>query len=164
MPFEDDVMERAAAEPLDPLLAYGVMRQESNFDPDAVSPAHAVGLMQLLPETGRTVAVSLGMPYDDARLVVPGFNIALGMHYLHDLGDKFHGQVPLVVASYNAGEDTIARWVGRAPGMDMDVFVERIPFAETRAYVARVMAHYAHYAYLKRGEAGVPRLVLTVRD
>jgi soluble lytic murein transglycosylase len=161
-PYEDEVEENAGVEASADSLAYAVMRQESNFDPDAVSPAHAVGLMQLIPETAKTLATSLALPYDEGRLRVPDLNIALGVHYLHDLRGLWGGQLPLAIAAYNAGQEAIARWVTRAPGMDLDVFVERIPFAETRTYVGRVMGNFARYEYLKKGEAGVPRLTLAM--
>jgi soluble lytic murein transglycosylase len=141
---------------------YAVMRQESSFDPDAVSPAHAVGLMQILPETARSVASSIPLAYDDSRLPVPDTNIALGTRYLRDLRGRLGDQLALAVAAYNGGEDAIQRWLGRAPGMDLDVFVERIPFPETRAYVARVMGNFARYEYLRKGDAGVPSVSLAL--
>jgi soluble lytic murein transglycosylase len=161
-PYEDEVEEDGGAEASADSLAYAVMRQESSFDPEAVSSAHAVGLMQLLPETARTLASSISLPYDEGRLRVPDVNIALGVRYLHDLRGRFADQLALAIAAYNAGQDVIARWVTRSPGMDLDVFVERIPFAETRIYVARVMGNFARYEYLKKGEAGVPRLTLAM--
>jgi soluble lytic murein transglycosylase len=162
-PYTDAVTETAGAEAQRASLIYAVMRQESSFDPDAVSPAHAIGLMQLLPETARSVASSIPSPFDEARLAVPETNIALGARYLGDLRSRLGDQEALAVAAYNAGEDAITRWLGRAPGMDLDVFVERIPFAETRAYVARVMGNLARYEYLRRGVAGVPSLTLSLR-
>jgi soluble lytic murein transglycosylase len=172
-PYPEDVVERVTAEPLAASIAYAVMRQESSFDPDAVSPAHAVGLMQLVPETAAVVAASLHLPFVDAdsiandaevKLRSPSTSLLLGMHHLHDLVDRFHGQVALAVAAYNAGVEPISRWASRAPGMDLDAFVEHIPYAETRAYVAKVMGNYARYEYLRHGEEGVPRLVLSVTD
>ncbi len=170
-PFADDLPDDQAsargAPGVDSVLAYAVMRQESNFDPDAVSPAHAVGLMQLIPETARAVAAELRIPYDEARLTQPSFNVALGTRYLGDLGEKFAhapARLPLVVAAYNAGDDAVTRWLARVPKMDIDEFVERIPYLETRAYVARVMANWAHYEYLKHGEDGMPALRLALQE
>jgi soluble lytic murein transglycosylase len=174
-PFADDIREDtthatphdAGASVADDLLAYAVMRQESNFDPDAVSPAHAVGLMQLLPETAHAVADELHLPYDESRLTQPSFNVALGTRYLSDLGAKFAqspARLPLVVASYNAGDEAVTRWLARVPKMDIDEFVERIPYTETRGYVARVMGNWAHYEYLKHGEDGVPALRLALQN
>jgi soluble lytic murein transglycosylase len=138
------------------------MRQESNFDEDAVSPARAVGLLQLLPETAKAVAESAQLAHDDARLTSPPQNITLGALYLKELLGRFKGNVPLALGGYNGGPDAIARWAGRAAPIDLDVFVEQIPFTETRIYVARVMANFARYAYLEAGEAGVPKLTLAM--
>jgi soluble lytic murein transglycosylase len=161
-PYSDEIFANAGAEEGATSLAYAVMRQESNFDPDAVSLAHAVGLMQLLPETARTLSASIPLPYEDSRLAVPDLNIALGVRYLHDLRARFDDRLALAIAAYNAGADAITRWASRTPGMDLDVFVEAIPFAETRVYVARVMGDFAHYEYLKKGDAGVPKVALAM--
>jgi soluble lytic murein transglycosylase len=109
-----------------------------------------------MPETAVTVAAAMGVAHEEALLVSPPHNIALGAHFLRDLVTKFKGQLPLAVAGYNAGPEAVMRWTGRAPEMEMDVFVERIAYTETRNYVVRVMGNYARYAYLARGEAGVP--------
>jgi soluble lytic murein transglycosylase len=138
------------------------MRQESNFTPDAVSPARAVGLLQLLPETARSVADGANIAHDDTLLTSPSQNIALGARYLRELLGRFHDNVPLAVGAYNGGPDAIARWMGRVGAMDLDVFVEFIPFTETRIYVARVMANLARYGYLREGEAGLPKIALTL--
>ncbi len=170
-PFESDVgtgaRDAADASAIDDVVTYAVMRQESNFDPDALSAAHAVGLMQLLPETARGVATELHLPFDDARLGEPSLNVTLGKRYLEDLRDKFAkypAPLPLVVAAYNAGDDAVTRWLARVPRMDIDEFLERMPYVETRGYVARVMGNWAHYRYLKYGEAGVPPLALSLSN
>jgi soluble lytic murein transglycosylase len=136
------------------------MRQESGFDPDAVSPARAVGLMQLLPETARPVAEELGLAQDDARLTSPPYAISVGARVLRKLLDRFHGSIPLAVAAYNGGAESVERWLSRAPGMQLDSFVERIPFKETRDYVARVMSNLARYGYMADKDAGVPDVQL----
>jgi soluble lytic murein transglycosylase len=160
-PYEGVVRASEEAGQLPEGLVFSVMRQESNFDPDAVSAARAVGLMQLLPETARAVADDMKLAHDDARLTSPAQNITLGGRYLRDLLDRFHGAIPLAVGGYNGGPDTIARWASRAPTMETDVFVEFIPFTETRIYVGRVLGNLARYGYLRHGEAGVPKLKLT---
>ena len=161
-PYADTVREVEAREKLPPGLLWAVARQESGFDPDAVSPARAVGLMQLLPETATTVAEELGLPADDARLTSPPFALRIAGHLMRKLLDEFHGDVPLAVAAYNAGAESIERWASRASGMELDTFVERIPFKETRDYVARVMGNFARYGYLAGGEAGVPVVELAL--
>jgi soluble lytic murein transglycosylase len=156
------VLAVEAKEKLLPGLVYAVMRQESGYDPEAVSPARAVGLLQLLPETAKTLAMSLELSHEDARLTSPPYNIALGGHYLRELVDRFHRQIPLAVGAYNAGPEAIARWASRAPGLELDVFVERIPYRETRDYVGRVVGNLARYGYLRNGELGVPKIDLSL--
>jgi soluble lytic murein transglycosylase len=163
-PYADAIRESEANEKLPSGLLWAVMRQESSFDPDAVSPAHAVGLMQLLPETARVLADEMGLPKDDARLTSPPYAIQVGAHGLRKLLDEFHGDVALAVAAYNGGAESVERWLSRAPGMKLDTFVERIPYRETREYVSRVMGNLAHYGYLAQGEAGVPRISLELRQ
>ena len=160
MPYESHVAARESTDKLPEGLIYAVMRQESGFDPNVVSPARAVGLLQLMPATAKVVAEGASLSHDDARLTSPPYNIALGSMYLHELLDKFHGVIPYAVAGYNGGPDAIARWASRSPGMDLDVFVERIPYAETRGYVSRVMGNLARYGYMREGEAGVPKVKL----
>jgi soluble lytic murein transglycosylase len=162
-PYSDDVRTTETNEALPAGLLWAVMRQESAFDPDAVSPARATGLMQLLPETARPLADELSMSRGDARLTSPQFSIRIGARLLHKLLDRFHGQVPLAVAAYNGGADSVERWLSRAPGMQLDTFVERIPYDETRDYVARVMGNLAHYGYLARGDDGVPWIALELK-
>jgi soluble lytic murein transglycosylase len=132
------------------------MRQESAFDPDAVSG------MSCIRPTARAVADELGLAHDDARLTSPPYAIRVGAHVLRKLLDEFHGSVALAVAAYNAGADAIDRWASRAPGMTLDTFVERIPFKETRDYVVRVMGNFARYAYLASGDSGVPSVTLAL--
>jgi soluble lytic murein transglycosylase len=162
-PYLDEVRAAEAAEDLPRGLLWAVMRQESGFDPDAVSPAHAVGLMQLLPDTARPIAEELSLPRDDARLTSPPYSIRVGARALHKLLDQFHGDVPLAVAAYNAGAEPVERWMTRALGLQLDTFVERIPYKETRDYVARVMGNFARYAYLADGDGGVPRVDLEIK-
>jgi soluble lytic murein transglycosylase len=162
-PYADDVNSAEQAEDLPHGLLWAVMRQESGFDPDAVSPARAVGLMQLMPDTARPIADELSLPRDDARLTSPPYAIRVGAHVLRKLLDEYHGVIPLAVAAYNAGSDAIDRWLSRSPAMQLDTFVERIPFRETRDYVAHVMGNLARYGYLARGDAGVPTVELEIK-
>ncbi len=162
-PYSDDVRSAEAQEGLPAGLIWAVMRQESGFDPDVISPARAVGLMQILPDTARLVADELSVNQDDARLTSPSFNVRVGAHFMRKLLDHYHGDIPLAVAAYNGGADSIERWLSRAPGMQLDAFIERIPYDETREYVVRVMGNLARYGYLARGDDGVPRLDLELK-
>lgn len=169
-PYGDSVRPAAGAGRIEPELIWSVMRQESAFDPDVVSPARAVGLMQLLPETATKTAAAAHIEHDESKLVSPAQSITLGALYLRELLDKLHQNTTLSVAAYNAGPEAIQRWLGHAhpaagaPKPDLpetlDVFIEAIPFVETRGYVARVMGNLARYGYLDRGESGVPALSL----
>jgi soluble lytic murein transglycosylase len=159
-PFSVAVSDAEIKETLPTGLVHAVMRQESSFDETAISPARAVGALQLLPETAVTLARSMGIRLEDGDLKSAPRSITLGAHYLHDLVVKGHGSIPLAVASYNAGEDSVLRWADRMKGMEIDAFVEAIPFFETRGYVVKVMESFARYGYLERGEEGVPKIEL----
>ena len=159
-PFSAAVRDAEIKETLPTGLVHAVMRQESSFDEGAISPARAVGALQLLPETAATVARGMGIRLEEGDLKSAPRNITLGAHYLHDLVVKAHGSLPLAVASYNAGEDSVLRWAERMKGMEIDAFVEAIPFFETRGYVVKVMESFARYGYLERGEEGVPKIEL----
>jgi soluble lytic murein transglycosylase len=144
-------------------LVWSVMRQESAFDAEVVSPARAVGLLQLLPETAAAVSKENGIPYSEELLTRPATNIPLGAKYLEKLLETFNESTPLAVGAYNAGPEAIQRWQGKQKGVSLDVFVELIPFVETRGYVVRVMTNLARYGYMERGEVGVPRIALDMK-
>ncbi len=141
-------------------LLWGVMRQESGFRPDVVSPAQAIGLMQLIPPTAERVAKELSLPFDPQSLRSPAYNLKLGSYYLKKLLAAFDGNVALAAASYNAGPQAVFRWLAAAPELPLDVFVARIPYDETQGYVERVIGNLARYQYVEQGEAGIPRLAL----
>lgn len=162
-PHEAQVTAEASDTKLPTSLLWAVMRQESAFDPEVVSPARAVGLLQLMPETARAVANAAGLPHEEAWLVRPGHNVTLGARYLRELLDKLNGNTSLATGAYNAGPEAITRWENRAKGGTLDVFVEMIPFLETRGYVVRVMGNLARYGYLAGGEAGVPEIALDLK-
>lgn len=140
------VTREAERSGVDPLLVLAIMREESRFDPRAVSPAEAVGLMQLLPSTARGV---LGRRMEPAALTEPAINIRAGTAYLAGLLRRFQGTVPLAVGAYNAGPGGVRRHAALARS-DLDRFVEELPYAETRAYVQRVMQTYGIYRWLYR--------------
>ena len=148
-PFRDIVIEEARERGVDPFLAAGLIRQESMFDPEAVSPVGAVGLMQVMPATARALAGRLGVRrFDDDILKHAEFNAHLGMAYLNDQLSAFDGRLPVVLAAYNAGPHRITRWSEFPEFADDETFSERIPFAETRDYVKIVQNNARIYAAL----------------
>jgi soluble lytic murein transglycosylase len=130
-------------------LAHGIARQESSFDRTAVSHAGARGLMQLMLPTAREQAGKMGLGYDSARLTGdPAYNVMLGSAYFARLLDTWDGNVPLAVASYNAGAGNVRKWVrnnGDPRNTDVLRWIERIPFMETRGYVQRVIENSVVY-------------------
>jgi soluble lytic murein transglycosylase len=136
-------------------LVYAVMRQESAFDPAIVSPASAVGLMQLMPSTAKQAAGELSLPFDDADLTRPDYNLRLGVFYIAKLLKMFQGHVLLAAAAYNAGPQAVSHWLEAGSDNDVDLWVARIPFDETRNYVARVAQNLARYQWLSGGDPAV---------
>ncbi len=141
-------------------LALSIARRESEFDPAVVSPAGALGLMQVMPETARMMARQLGKSFDRARLTSdPAYNAALGTAYLRELVEEFGPSIALIAAGYNAGPGRPRAWVqqfGDPRRADVDVvdWVEMIPFAETRTYVMRVAEAVVIYRAKLKGQAG----------
>ncbi len=129
-------------------LAYAIMREESAFKANATSPAAAFGLMQLLVPTAKMVAGPLGLAYDERALKLPAINITLGSRFLSILTKRFAYNPLLAIPGYNAGPGAPDRWVEAHPNADFDVFVESIPYTETREYTKRVMKTMAAYATL----------------
>ena len=142
MPYKQQVHQHAEAQELDPSIIYGVMRRESLFDPLARSSVGALGLMQLMPSTARRVAKSLGMkrPRKSDILRVEN-NIRLGTHYLRTVMNRFDNNVALAAAAYNAGPGNVKRWLPKNTIMSADLWVETVPFKETRNYVQAVLAY-----------------------
>ena len=135
------------AQPL--ALLYAVSRQESAFNVMAVSSANARGLMQLIPSTASLSARRMGLAAPStSRLHNPGLNIKLGSFHLVWLLKRYKGQTALAVAAYNAGEQRVDRWTKGKKGLSLDVWIEQIPFQETRNYVKNVLAFRQVYAQL----------------
>lgn len=133
-------------------LIYGVLRQESLYDTQATSRAGALGLLQLIPETTARVARRWQRPVPPReQLFDPATNITLGSAELHDMLDQFGGQLPVAIAAYNAGPNAAARWLPDAP-RDAAVWIENIPYNETRDYVQRVLWHSLVFAWRRSGE------------
>jgi soluble lytic murein transglycosylase len=155
-PYPDAVAEasRLASVPADWIL--GVMRQESLFRKDAVSRADARGLMQMLPTTAAAVARRwrLAVPHKDA-LFDPAVAVPLGAAYLRELLDHYAGRLDLSLAAYNAGSAPVARWLP-LKAMDADIWIENIPYTETRLYVQHIVEHIVAFAWVRGADP--PRL------
>jgi soluble lytic murein transglycosylase len=136
-------------------LVYATMRQESGFQPEVVSRAGAVGLMQVMPELATKLA---GHRITRRQLRDPETNIDLGLREMNALAAELDHVYPLSIAAYNAGKSRVRRWLAESGRMELDRFVERIPFNETRNYVRRVSTHFARYAYLDDPRSGWPKL------
>lgn len=138
---------------VDPYLAAAIIREESQYDEQAVSRVGAIGLMQLMPGTADAVAKQFGFPMVDRdQLFNHETNIRIGVHYLKQLLDQFAGNVTHAVAAYNAGPLAVNHWIALHGGRDQDEFVELIPYFETRQYVKRVLRSYREYHRLGKGD------------
>jgi soluble lytic murein transglycosylase len=143
-----EVEAAARREGMSPYFVWSIMRQESSFEPDVVSSADAIGLLQMIPPTTTRMLERRGETYDDELLFDPERNIELGVEYIAWIGRKFHDQLPLQAAGYNGGPHNVARWLDGLNETRLDYFVERIPFEQTRNYVRRVLTAYARYLFL----------------
>src|SRR5262249_38396685 len=160
-PFDTQVEQAAHLTQLAPELIYAVLRQESLYRVDAVSSADARGLMQLQLETARRTARQWKRPQPDlADLFDPATNTLLGAARLRTVLDQFDGQTPVALAAYNAGTNAAIRWLpGKA--IDSDVWIENIPYVETRVYVQRILWHVLTFTWLHTKEAQQTKSWLT---
>ncbi len=149
LPYRDLIFDEAARQDVDPFLMAALMRQESAFDAEIVSSAGAVGLMQVMPATGRELARRGGPnPFSATALRVADVNLRLGSRYLAQMLGRYDGQLPLVLSAYNAGPSRANRWRRLPEASDLLRFTERIPFFETRNYVKSVERNLRIYRWL----------------
>jgi soluble lytic murein transglycosylase len=153
LPYKEEISAAAAATRVGRPLLYGLMRQESLFRDDVVSASGAIGLAQVLPETARRAAAIRQWPEPDrADLFDAAVNIRLGAATLGTFLDRFDSQLPVALAAYNAGPNAAERWLPTRP-VDADIWLENIPYNETRAYVRRVLWHALVFAWRENGIA-----------
>ncbi len=158
--FATAVQPEAKRQGSDPFLLWAIMRRESAFRPDVLSAANARGLMQMVPATARSIAAQLKVAVPDPdELFSPELNIRLASWYVAALQQRF-GHPALVAAAYNAGPTVVLRWAKEIPQHQLDLWVETLPYKETRAYVKQVVADYLIYQRLY-GDA-TPTLPLTL--
>ena len=144
--FWETIQRIAREKSIDPYLVLALIRQESVFDPKALSPASAYGLMQLLSSTAATTAARLGLPSPGAPgLYDPETNLTLGIHHLKELLQRYGDNPVKAIAAYNAGQAAVARWEKQIVAEDEDEFIEQIPYRETRVYVKLVLRNYRVY-------------------
>ena len=140
LPFETDFVRHASSAKISIPWAYGIARSESLFMRDIRSSTGAIGVMQLMPATGRTVAKKNNLPYYGIdTLTDPQANIRLGTIYLGEMANRYGGNQVLATAAYNAGPHRVDRWVPEHGSIDARIWIENIPFNETRKYVRRVL-------------------------
>lgn len=146
LPYEGDLVRNARAQGLDPFAVAALVRQESEFNPQALSPARAYGLTQVRPSTGRQLARHFGVRrFSNRMLFQPSTNLKLGTYYIRSLLDNWGGKWELTLASYNAGPGRAKEWVTWHQYREPAEFVETIPFTETREYVQAVLRNAALY-------------------
>jgi soluble lytic murein transglycosylase len=148
------IEKHAVPKGLDPYLIAALMAQESTFDAKIRSHANAIGLMQVVPATGRRYARMLKIPrFSAAKLTDPEINVRIGTAYFADLVERFGG-AHHALASYNAGPGAVARWIGEKPGIARDEFIDDIPYPETQNYVKRILGTADDYRRLYDGGGG----------
>jgi len=153
LPWQKQFESYSSAASISPTWAYGIARSESLFMRDVRSSAGAIGLMQLMPATGRDVARDISLPYSGlATLTDPESNIQLGTSYLGQMAEHFNGHAVLATAAYNAGPHRVDRWLPESGAEDARIWIENIPFNETRKYVKRVLAAQTIFHWRMTGQ------------
>ncbi len=144
--YWDTIRTESEKHQVDPYLIASIIRQETGFEPSTVSNADAIGIMQIMPAEAASIATRSGLPAPTReQLFDPNINIAVGVaEYSQKLANE-HGNMVLAIAAYNAGEEPVGRWIAQTPIDDEDLFVESIPFAETRLYVKTVNRNRFEY-------------------
>ncbi len=150
--YEEFVLKYSDMYDVDEYLVYSIIRSESNYTKDAVSNKGAIGLMQIMPDTGMWVAEKLKIEnFTPEDLFDTEKNIMIGVWYFKYLLDKFNGEVSLAVAAYNAGPTNVNKWLSQEEYSEDGQQLDVIPFEETRKYEQKVMNNYAMYKRIYQG-------------
>lgn len=165
--FETIIEPRESEHEVPEFLTYAIMQTESRFDPGAVSWAGATGLVQLMPATAEGLAKRAGVDLDEHSLTEPELNLDLGMRYLSRLSKRWGGSdsaVALAIPSYNAGAGAVDKWLAQRGSWDLDLFIEAIPYDETRRYTQSVLGRWMAYRVLYASEEtpDIPELALKI--
>jgi soluble lytic murein transglycosylase len=170
LPWQQAFEQHASSASIPTTWALGVARSESLFMRDARSIAGAVGVMQLLPSTGRKLAHEISVPYNGLdTLTDPVANIRLGTRYLGDMTERYNGNRVLATAAYNAGPHRVDRWLPESGQIDARVWIESIPYGETRKYIRRVMSaetifHWRLTGQIRRLSDELPKVKAPITD
>jgi len=152
-PYWEEIENDSRANEIDPYLTASLIRQESEFNTNAVSKANAWGLMQLLPSTGKSLAKKKGDKHFSANeLLNPTTNLALGTVDLRLSIDRYGGQVEYALAAYNAGDTPVRQWIAMNDYKDIPEWVESIPYTETREYVQSILRNREMYRAIYGGK------------
>jgi soluble lytic murein transglycosylase len=149
--YWDLIQKYAKKFSLDPFLILSIMRQESAFDPNAVSPADAMGLLQMTPYMGKAMAKRLKRKWRQNDLFDPDKNLLYCAFYLRHLMKKFNGNLVFALASYNANEEAAQKWIRRYWTNDVEEFIEEVPYKETRSYIKLIMRNYTNNLFVHEG-------------
>ena len=150
--FKPLIEKTARRESLPPAFVRAIAREESSFDPQAVSSANAYGLVQLILPTAKRFGNKMGLRVTPRTLKRPSTNLRIGARYMAWLWERFEKNPALVPSAYNAGEGAVRRWLREKPRRTLDVFIEEIPYEETRRYTRRVLQTYGVYSWLGKEE------------
>ena len=163
--YLSQVQNNANLQDLDPAIIFGLIRQESMLDKDARSAVGALGLMQIMPGTGQQIARTLNEPWKaESRLLNPDVNIKYGAYYFKQLLNRFDGHFALAMAAYNAGPNRVDKWLPNDKPVPADVWIETIPFKETRKYVTSVLSYAIIYQQrMQRNALKIKRLLFEIR-
>lgn len=147
--YKESILQYSKLYDVDPIWVASVINTESKFNAEAVSSKGAIGLMQIMPDTGIWIAELIGIEnFTEEMIKDPKVNINLGTWYLNKLSDDFNGDYDLVLAAYNGGPGNVSKWLGNDEYSDDGVKLRVIPFDETKKYVKRVKLNYHMYKYL----------------
>ncbi len=149
MPYSDKIFKYATGSDVNPYFLTAIMKTESNFDPDAVSPKGARGLMQIMPDTGEWIAMQINLyPFHPDLLFDPETNIRMGAWYIASLEDEFAGSQIIALAAYNGGRGNVTKWLreNKISGNLSDIAA--VPFPETRNFISKVLLNYKVYTWL----------------
>ncbi len=162
--YEPTINDEALRQGLDPYFIFALICQESHYEEEIVSSAGAIGLMQLMPATARLEAAKAGVQYSYDRLSEADYNLKLGISHVAGLMEEFQGDSVLVLAAYNAGKEVVQKWIAKYGDLERDVFIEKIPYRETRLFVKRNLEHGAAYRRLYPDAVPVRAAVDEIRE